>query len=223
MTNNVFSLSPNYKQQIKLDVKKRRIEYLIHFTSINNLRSILNQGLSSIQFLKQTKTQYDFNDAIRLDGHPNSISLSVMFPNYSMLSKYRLYSDEPKDMIILALEPSIIWEKDCAFYYNNAANNVFKGISLPTFKTFNSWENMFAEEVDNRNRSILNIPNNYTTNPQAEILVFNSIEPRYIKEILFESQTMYDKYEDSIPDTDIPIYLHPDIYSSRKDYIHWKK
>lgn len=37
----------SYKQQIKQDIDQRKIEYLVHFTAIENIPSILKNGLCS--------------------------------------------------------------------------------------------------------------------------------------------------------------------------------
>lgn len=223
MINDFFSPNIDYKQKIKEDVEKRGIDSLVHFTSINNIPSIIEKGLFSICDLSKQSLTYDFNDTERIEGHSNSISLSIMFPNYSMFSKYRIYMESPKDMAVIFLDPSILWEKDCAFYFNNAANRVFNDVPAHSYKNFNSWESMFCYEMENRLRTDLNIPNFYTTNPQAEILCFNAIESHFINSIHFQDQNTFDQYQHILPNKQKFYYLNEDIYKPRLDYQKWKK
>lgn len=82
---------------------------------------------------------------------------------------------------------------------------------------------MFCEEVENNQRSNLNIPDYYTTSPQAEILCFDKIEPKYISKIHFPSQKIYDKYRNTLPARENFYYLPGDFFSARKDYQYWQK
>ncbi|WP_285400058.1 DarT ssDNA thymidine ADP-ribosyltransferase family protein [Lysinibacillus sp. fls2-241-R2A-57] len=217
--------NPLLFNSIIADVTNRKIEYLVHFTDINNLPGILSNGILSIDNLNSQNLSYTNNDDLRLDGYANSISLSVSFPNYSMLSKYRIYADNPKDMAIIFLDPSILWTLDCAFFYTNAANGLFNHISLQTLKTYPAWQTLFDSNVRGIDRSSLNIPKEFTTDPQAEVLCFNPIPTDKIKYILFDNPSTFQKIGRKLPNINDKYYheTEPFYFAPRSDYQSWKK
>ena len=75
--------------QIAELAKAKEIKYLVHFARVENLPSIALYGLISRQLLVQNNLPHFYNDNLRLDNLPNTISLSVTFPNYKMFFKYR--------------------------------------------------------------------------------------------------------------------------------------
>lgn len=64
--------------------KSLGIEYLVHFTRMENLNGILEYGLKTRQSLENEKVNFYFNDSTRFDNFTNTISLSVTSPNYQM-------------------------------------------------------------------------------------------------------------------------------------------
>lgn len=69
---------------IKEFVSQRRIKSLYHFTSLQNLESILNNGLLSRDKLKENNILHYYNDNLRLENKLNAICVSISFPNYKM-------------------------------------------------------------------------------------------------------------------------------------------
>ena len=63
------------------------IEYLTHFTNIENLESILTNGIRSVDYMKKHKIEYNNNDEYRFDNQLNLISISLNEINYKMLYK----------------------------------------------------------------------------------------------------------------------------------------
>ena len=116
-------------EQIRDFCTERGIETLVHFTRFENLESILNKGLMSRKELEKwdSENQPVFNDSQRLDQCPDSISLSISFPNYKMFFPYR-QKNTAKWAVIL-LKPDILWEMDCAFCMDNAASSLIRYIS----------------------------------------------------------------------------------------------
>ena len=51
------------------------IEYLTHFTNIENLESILTNGIRSVEYMKTHKIEYNNNDEYRFDNQLNLISI----------------------------------------------------------------------------------------------------------------------------------------------------
>lgn len=167
---------------------ENRITKLIHFTRLENLKWILRYGLLSRKSLQEfSQIQHPiFNDSYRFDGHLEAICLSISFPNYKMF--YKLRQDNPnKDWAVLVIDSRILWEFDCAFYTENAASNIARNTSIQQRKEYSSFVEMFSD-YNHIKRSNLCIPNNYPTNPQAEVLVFESINPEYILEVHFRDE-----------------------------------
>lgn len=219
--NHIFNtnVNTNYKQLIINDVKQRDIKYLLHFTPASNLANIFHNGLLPRTTLENNQNDFIFNDTIRIDGHPDSLSISISFPNYKMFYKYRTAPNAP-DMAVLVLNPELISEKDCAFYYENAAKGDFNKTSALPYKNIDSWREMFTENFKGKIRSSLGISNFYTTNPQAEILVFDKIEPKYIMGTLFENSTIMEKYKQYLPESSNS-QVQDWVFKPRLDYEQW--
>ena len=116
----------NNVEQIKQKVKMRGIQWLVHFTHIQNVDSILEHGIMprwETEWLETTlnkENKFIFPDQYRAD-EKNASCLSIMFPNNEMLwHKRQQYPDI--DWVFLLLKPDVLWECDCAFYPTNAAS-----------------------------------------------------------------------------------------------------
>jgi hypothetical protein len=177
------------------------------------VESILSLGLLSVQDLNKRNIPFLENDTLRLDGYREAISLSVSFPNYMYF--YRKRQELEGSWAVLELAPEILWQKDCAFCVINAAAQQIRALSLEELKDPESFAKMFGDCGISRDR--LAIPNDYPTNPQAEVLVFENIEPSYIKRIAVPSKADAKNIK-----TDIPVEVDPTLFSPRCDYAHWR-
>lgn len=201
----------NDKEQIKARAEERGIEWLVHFTHIKNLESILKHGiiprLQTEQLNESSKGEFIFPDRYRTDGK-NASCLSIMFPNNKMLwHKRKEYSDEY--WVFLLLRPDILWECDCAFYPTNAASTGLHYQPVEKFKTASAFEAMFADtviretrfEIENISRSV-DLKAYLPTDVQAEVLVFNNISTNYIFECYFHWKLgdVASKLKDDYPD-----------------------
>lgn len=184
-----IEISPE-KQAIKAFVKERNIVQLIHFTRYENLESILVNGIVTREMLNTIEYDSYVNDNLRLDGHVNTISLSISFPNYKMFYKYRRSTDA-KGWVVLAISPQILWEYKCKFCKHNAADSRISSREIDNLSGIDSLQEMFSDNVDNyitRSNQSLEIFD--TTDPQAEVLVFDNIPIKYILAVGFESQEL---------------------------------
>lgn len=145
------------------------------------------------------------NDQYRFDGHRNSTSVSIGFPNSQMLYKYRM-ADAAVDWSILVLHPSILWAKNCAFCRHNAADGRISGQLLANLMTPQAFQGMYEEIEGLTKREEQKLKPYDPTDVQAEVLVFDVIEPQYVAGIIFEKSAVRDAY--------LP---HP---GERKTYIH---
>ena len=62
-------------------------------------------------------------------------------------------------------------------------------IDVNDFKNVAAFSSMFAEVEGKPSRATMRQPDNYTTDPEAEVLVFDQIERRHILMILTDCQT----------------------------------
>ena len=63
--------------EIKSFLDERRIKYLIHFTDAENIQSIRENGILSVEQLKNTGLSFKANDENRYEAALDYISLSV--------------------------------------------------------------------------------------------------------------------------------------------------
>ncbi|MGN7437588.1 MAG: DarT ssDNA thymidine ADP-ribosyltransferase family protein [Alcanivorax sp.] len=197
----------------------REIKTILHFTRLSNLDSILSEGIVSRAILESRSQVPTFNDQYRIDGHREAICCSISFPNYKMLWGLRQQNPN-EEWVILALKKEILWEKDCAFCIENAASNNVTNISIEDRKGLNAFNQMF-EEIDGKpDRNTLGIPDKYPTNPQAEVLVFDTIETDYILGVFCQSQTRANILKQQY--TDFHFKVGRSAFRARTDYRHWQ-
>lgn len=167
-------------------IEERGITRLIHFTSMDNIDSILKYGIMSVEDMKKSGVKYDFNDTDRLDYVLDGISLSIQNPNSRLLNKFKEKYPNKK-FVILVLDPALLYEitdnsktKLAPRIYcdYNAAANVTK-------KNTENIEVMFPESFVNKTwkNTRFNKQDDEPTTEQAEILFRQTINPKYILEI----------------------------------------
>ncbi|WP_318388229.1 DarT ssDNA thymidine ADP-ribosyltransferase family protein [Enterobacter sp.] len=182
------------RNSIQQIVTQRDIKCLIHFTRVENLESIMANGIIPVATARHNRMPILSNDAFRWDGHPNASCLSITFPNSMMFYKCR-NADRDADWVVLGIQPSVMSDKNCAFCRRNAATREISGQPLEILQTPAALEGMF-EEIDGfSTRQAQGLRPNHTTDVQAEVLVFDTIEPRYIIGAVFNKQDVKTRYE----------------------------
>lgn len=174
-------------------LKNREIEYLVHFTKASNLQSIMQHGLVSRDKIDDGYYAASVNDQQRLDNRRNTISTSVSFPNYKMFFKYRKISNE--SWVVLLLDPQLLLSKSAYFCKHNAADYRIREQNSELLKRPQEFLGMF-DNIDNfPSRIEQNLRKNDPTDPQAEILILDTIEPRFIRHVCFESRSDYSEFK----------------------------
>ena len=200
-------------------VEARDIDFVWHFTRLANVPSILANGLIGRVQLTFAGTPFEFNDHYRLDGHQEAVCCSIAHPNYKMF--YRLRQENPDvEWVVLALKPSLLWEKDCAFCTSNAASNEVTAVPLEDRKGEGAFNRLFEEVAGKAPRTTLGISDACPTNPQAEILVFGNIETNYIVGAVTQNKETEAALAAQHPNYQFKYYKA--LFSPRKDYEHWK-
>ena len=207
-------------EKIIHSARLRGIEYFVHFTNVTNLPNILTYGLLTKDTLDYNWIDYDFNDDLRLDDISNSISLSITSPNYKMF--YKLRCENPsKKWVVLILNAYEILKLDCAFCHTNAANSSISNTSIDSRKTYTSFKNMFSERPGQLLREQLDLYDNETTDPQAEILVLDNIPSSAIQFAVFNNYIIKNQYENLFIDTNISYAADSGYFAPRRDYSFW--
>lgn len=181
-------------QQIQHIVAQRGIERLVHFTRVENLASIMQNGIIPISHAPQRQITPTVNDPYRWDGHTDASCLSITRPNHQMF--YGLRCDNPQtEWVVLSLRPSLLWEKLCAFCCHNAADGTMSSQPLHQLQNIAALSGMFDEIPDFPSRQDQRLQPYDTTDVQAEVLVFDTIEPHYIVGAAFNKQAVKAAYE----------------------------
>lgn len=219
------------RQGIELQNRTAQIQYvcaeldiptLIHFTRVQNLCSILEIGLLGRSALEAQSLaqQPQYNDLQRIDGYMEAVCVSVSFPNYQMFYKYNHSS--PAEWVVLLLDKDVLWELDCAFCQENASSGAIRNIPLEHLKRPDALEGMFVDYHHIR-RQDLQIPNNYPTHPQAEVLVFESISVHYINAVHFLNSVALRRWLSNNQVTYSPSFFSNRRYfSPRSDWEIWR-
>lgn len=174
-------VSVRHAAAIRGIAQARAIPHLVHFTRAANLPGVLQHGLLSRRQAAKQGVVVPFNDALRLDGRSDRISLSVAFPNCKMFYKYRTL-DPKVDWVVLLLSPDILWAEDCLFCAHNAADARMIGRSATVLAATEAFEAFFSTEG---RADVLKSCD--PTDVQAEVMVASRIAPRWIEAVAFET------------------------------------
>lgn len=201
------------KQIRMLILKGKKIHRLVHFTSLSNLESILSNGLLSREILDLLSYNYVYSDPIRLDNKRDFISNSISFPNYKMFYS-KMMEDPKKDWAVLSIDSDILIDKlDTEFYRTNCAS------SNPSKCRFNPCSNEALEDMYYTSNREPDLPSSFTTDPQAEVMIKDRIDPSYINCVdtqIFNSDVYYLTNNFHVNYND-----GPDLFTYRKDYKRW--
>ena len=190
------------KDIIKAICKERGIKELIHFTKIENIRSILDIGLNSKDYNGEIAKRHNINDRERFDYRTHMISLSISYPNDKMF--YRNSINNPKQKwAVLRLSPSILWELDCLFCPANAASSSISSANDNALSGSRALKKMFNKQTGN-----LRVCD--PTDSQAEILVNSHIPTKYIESVVLEKET------ETILDTSFNINVDSGYFHNRE-------
>ena len=172
--------------------QQREIPHVVHFTRLVNLPSILEHGLYPVSEQQRLRTAPVVNDVRRLDGHLDGTSVSISFPNYLMFYRYRQETNE--EWVVLRIDPSVLWDKECGFCRYNAADGRISVQPLEQLRTLASLQSLFCEDEGENLRVDRRLRIYDPTDPQAEVLVFNRIEPHLITGVSFQTQSARERH-----------------------------
>jgi len=133
-----------------------------------------------------------------------------------MFYKYRRNSDNY--CVILLNAEKIFSNLDLAFHRTNAASNAVKNIPLEQRKTLAAFNEMFYRGF----RTERGLSKNETTDPQAEILCFDSIPLDYFEKIIFPNYIKLNQNAPLFTGTGISCIVDSEYFARRHDWRFWK-
>lgn len=181
----------------------RGIKYLFHFTPINNLKSILHNGLYPRDYIDENLPDAVCTDDARFENMRNSVCLSISFPNYKMFFSKRMELKDIELWAVIVLDANnVLGNHDCAFFQTNAAFGGYRNRSLSEFMTSNAFYSLFDEEVETRDGILSRekyLTDKDTTDVQAEVVVFDHIPPDAIVGCELQSDKQLKYFEENFP------------------------
>jgi len=224
-------LEDKRKRQIKSFAEERKIDVLCHFTRVENLSGILRDGLLSRTALERSGASFVPTDMSRLDGYLDAVCLSISFPNYKMFyNKRELFWNcsqvRHSQWVVLLFGVELLWELECGFCLQNAAAYSERRVSREEMRATSAFERMFSDSdgVSRQKLWDLNIPRNYPTNPQAEVLVFETVPTAYLREVYFHGIRALETWQRN-HSTAVQVKMdHGGYYfKARQDYKLWQQ
>ena len=164
---------------IRAVLERRGIEDLLHFTPMENVSSILKQGIRP-QINPKTGEKYDLDvlDAERHDGRPHHVSLTITMPNKRLFYRHRCNAD--RLWAVVVIDPLILTQVPALFFPYNAAAKPYRGINIddPMWCSADALERMFVSEGGSSKSNP-----KYVWQDQAEIQVLGPVRPEWIRVI----------------------------------------
>lgn len=202
---------------IKEFAVERGVKSLFHFTRVKNLPSILARGLLTKKACNAEGVEPEINDQYRYDG-TDAVCATISYPNYRMF--YRLRCDNPGvEWVVIKLDCSLLWRTPCAFSDTNAGDGSVFHTPVDQRQGLASLKSMFGD-YQQVERAILKIPDHYTTNPQAEVLLLDGAASSDITGVYFQTNARYVEFKAQYPD--LRCHLNGGFFNGRSDYAHWK-
>lgn len=195
------------------EIRRRNLFYYVHFTNVKNIESILENGLTPVAKLKQNHATYYFNDKDRLDNRTDANSLSITFPNYQMFFRYRtLFPDEK--WAVIFFDAKKVAGMNCGYFVHNAASYENRNESWERFTGLSSFISLFEGEREG-------LYPYEPTDPQAEVMVMDTIPVKYIKKICFEDNGSFKEFLNM--NSKISMSVNREYFKPRRDYQRWGK
>lgn len=178
-----------YQFEIRQEVSARKISSLFHFTPLENVRSVLINGLASRVLLEENGISFVAPDTMRLDDCLDGLSVSIESINESMFeAKKRQHRFE---WAIVRLDASVLWTHSCRFCWVNAASSEIRKHS--GFKG-GPWalRQMFEDRLVGGEsfRSKHAIPDYLPTRNDAEVQVLDPIDSSLINAIIVRTEKL---------------------------------
>lgn len=193
-------------------LRERSVRNLVHFTHIDNLTSIMKQGILPRSLVAEKGI---VSDDMRLDGNEEYGCFSLTYPNYLMLYQKRKKSPGQYIVLMIDIEAlSGIKEEGILFFPGNAARSDLRGKGGHGTTAI---EAMFADNIFSRDgirirREEQRLESQYTTDPQAEVQIKSAVPAKYIRAIYVENDETKNKVKSLVGGADIMIEMNANMF-----------
>jgi hypothetical protein len=211
------TISEMWRISVMATAEELGVNYLIHFTRAENLPSIIQNGLCSVATLNARGLSSHTNDHLRLDGHRDAVCLSIAHPNDKMFAKYRWENPE-QDWVVLVLDRSIMWTMKAAFCRHNAADKRMSRQPIADLMSASAFNSMFLQSDDQPPREENGLMQFDPTDVQAEVLVFDVLQPRLIKGAIFSNTGSSVRYKDCLEERSVDIHAERQGFFGARSY-----
>lgn len=193
-------------------LKERGISTLIHFTRIENVENIVKYGICPLTECENKSIVPYVTDEQRLDQLREFSSFSVGFPNYKMRYKKEKENNYKFAIIVIYIDAikNINSENIIYSYCNAASGGCHNAKGLAGVKSL-----FYNQELRNDRK----LPDYYTTDPQAEILINGIIDSKYFKYIFVGNEEEYQYLKSKSIDS----VIDKRAFLPREDYKYWQK
>ena len=205
-----------HSSEIEGFISARGILNLIHFTQVEKLPFILEEGILSNERIKQL--QRPVLDANRHDKRPGYVCVSISFPNYQMFYSY--HKGEPANWCVILINPKVLMKNGCLFFPYNAASNELSRRPNSAYNGVTALQNMYADKIQSVSRN-QDLRNPFPTSPQAEVLVPNLVSVEDIKGIHFSSSSAFSCCQKLLSESNIPGTVSNKYFLPRIDWKDW--
>ncbi|MBP5463202.1 MAG: DUF4433 domain-containing protein, partial [Lachnospiraceae bacterium] len=169
--------------------KKHGVRHLVHFTDVENLGSILKDGMMTRKDLEDRGERAFFSDRQRLDGQTDTISLSIEEPNRLMFAVKR--NEYPRrKWCVIRLKTEAVLRNKCYFMSDNAANHSYDRAEIARDERYTVLDflGMFDYSFTDRKLRRSKI--------QSEIMCATSIPADAIDSVVFSSAEDVEYYRE---------------------------
>ncbi len=200
-------------------LRERSVRFLVHFTHIDNLPSIMKQGILPRSLINDKGI---VSDDMRLDGNEEYGCFSLTYPNYLMLYQKKKKSPCQYIILMIGIEAlSEIEEEGIIFFPGNAARSDMRGKG--GYGT-SAIEAMFAENIFSKDgikicRENQRLESQYTTDPQAEVQIKSVVPAKYIRAIYVEDNSTRKKAEHMVAGADVAVEINTSMFWP--EYPYW--
>ena len=172
---------------------KRGIDHFIHCTPIENLRSILDNGILPRQTIeKSSRVHGHITDMHRFDEHTDASCFSVQNVNFDHLRRIQ----KSGEAAVIVVSNDVILNHKCAFYHRNASKNDFKYQSLSHWQWSDRFEELFTYDEKARIfKDGSSLPLNMPTYSDAEVQVFGDIPTEYIEQVAVKNDQLRETFK----------------------------
>lgn len=209
-------------QALERVVRQRRVSRVVHFTRLENLRSIAADGaLIPRAQLEAQQREFLRTDALRLDGC-RTVNLSIEFPNYKMFYPKRMEAGlGDQAWVVLSFAPEILWRLPFRFTHTNAAATGSR--ANQSLKPPEMFEALYGEHGVRHGERVARHPDlgpAHPTDPQAEALCSERVGLEHLVAVAVSHASVRDSslFPVSLRDRAI---VEPSLFGPRLDYDSW--